>query len=78
MTVADTGNGIPDELIDRIFEPFFTTKEVGRGTGLGLSLARRIIEAHGGDLTVESIPGQGATFRARLPLDPPVAIHGGR
>jgi two-component system NtrC family sensor kinase len=68
LAVADTGPGIPPALQARIFEPFFTTKPPGLGTGLGLSLCREIVEAHGGTLEVTSAPGQGATFRITLPV----------
>jgi signal transduction histidine kinase len=66
ITVVDTGHGIPPHDLPLIFEPFFTRK--GAGTGLGLSITRQIIEEHGGSISVESEPGQGATFRIRLPL----------
>jgi PAS domain S-box-containing protein len=66
IVVADTGAGIPPEARRRIFEPFFTTK--ARGTGLGLAVARRVIEEHGGTIEVTSQPGQGTTFTIRLPL----------
>jgi two-component system NtrC family sensor kinase len=66
--IADDGVGISKDDLDRVFEPFFTTKDVGHGTGLGLSVARRIVEAHGGDITVESSVGKGATFRVRWPI----------
>jgi signal transduction histidine kinase len=59
----DTGCGISADPIDRIFEPFFTTKGPGVGTGLGLAISREIVADHGGELQVESKPGQGATFR---------------
>jgi signal transduction histidine kinase len=59
LTVADTGHGIPQEVLPKIFEPFFTTKD--RGTGLGLSIAYRIVEEHRGKITVRSIPGQETT-----------------
>jgi len=69
VDVADDGPGIPDEVRERIFDPFFTTKEVGKGTGLGLDTARRIVaDHHGGSLSVESGPG-GTVFRVRLPMD---------
>jgi CheY-like chemotaxis protein len=67
VEIADTGAGIAPELVDRIFEPFFTTKPVGVGTGLGLSICRGIVTALGGDITVESTPGAGTTFRVVLP-----------
>ncbi len=74
VTIQDTGQGIAPEHLDRIFEPYFTTKE--GGTGLGLALAQRIVEAHGGGITVDSRPGMGSTFRIRLPLaGPPEAPH---
>lgn len=69
IAVADTGGGIPEELLPRIFEPYFTTKE--GGLGLGLSIARRIAEAHGGTLAVESEPGRGSRFELSLPLKGP-------
>ncbi len=67
VTVRDVGPGIPPEAQARIFEPFFTTKPRGKGTGLGLSVSRSIIEAHRGELRVESEVGKGATFFIRLP-----------
>ncbi|MBF0528570.1 MAG: response regulator [Deltaproteobacteria bacterium] len=69
IEISDTGRGIPPENISRIFEPFFTTKPVGRGTGLGLSLAYGIIKKHHGTLTVDSKVGEGTTFRIILPID---------
>jgi two-component system NtrC family sensor kinase len=68
LEVADTGPGILPEVRPRLFEPFFTTKPLGQGTGLGLSLCRGIVEAHGGRITLESEPGHGATFRVELPV----------
>jgi len=77
VLVADSGPGIPAEIQKKIFEPFFTTKPPGQGTGLGLSLCRGIIAAHGGTLTVESEPGRGAAFRIDLPvLAQPVSTTG--
>ena len=66
-TIADTGSGIAAENLERIFEPFFTTKEPGKGTGLGMSIAREIIKKHGGTIQVASEPGQGATFTVEIP-----------
>ena len=68
LTISDDGPGIPAEVLPRIFDPFFTTKDVGEGSGLGLSIVHGIIERHGGRITVESPPGQGATFTIRLPM----------
>jgi signal transduction histidine kinase len=69
ITVADEGKGIPPEHLPNIFRPFFTTK--GHGTGLGLSLARRMVEAHGGHIDVTSVVGKGTQFRVRLPVKSP-------
>jgi signal transduction histidine kinase len=70
VAIADDGPGIPPELRDRVFEPFFTTKEVGRGTGLGLDTARRIVaDRHRGSLRLEPRDGGGTVARVRLPLD---------
>ncbi|MGD9287654.1 MAG: ATP-binding protein [Desulfobacterales bacterium] len=68
LVVKDNGHGMTQQVIERIFEPYFTTKEQGKGTGLGLSVTHGIIKSHGGDITVESQPGKGATFRVLLPV----------
>jgi len=68
IEVADNGHGIPKAQIERIFDPFFTTKPVGKGTGLGLSICYGLVNKHGGNITVESEPGVGSTFRVRLPI----------
>jgi signal transduction histidine kinase len=67
ITISDTGCGIPPENMDRIFDPFFTTKDVGRGTGLGLSVSYGIIQTHNGDISVSSTPGAGSRFTIALP-----------
>ena len=67
ISVSDNGKGIPKKIIDKIFQPFFTTKPTGQGTGLGLSLSYDIVKAHGGELLVESIEGEGTTFKINLP-----------
>ena len=67
LTVTDTGSGIPPDLLPRVFEPYVTSKT--RGLGLGLAIARRVVEAHGGRIEAESGAGQGARFRVTLPRD---------
>jgi two-component system NtrC family sensor kinase len=73
LEVVDTGSGIPKETLKRVFEPFFTTKPVGQGTGLGLSLSYGIVQKHNGRIDVDSVVGQGTTFRVTLPLRRPMA-----
>jgi two-component system, NtrC family, sensor histidine kinase HydH len=65
VRVTDTGAGIPPDLQGRVFEPYFSTKKAG--TGLGLPTVRRVVEEHGGSLTMESEPGKGTQFTVRLP-----------
>ncbi|HEX9687301.1 MAG TPA: ATP-binding protein [Burkholderiales bacterium] len=71
VEVADNGKGIPPEVLPKIFDPFFTTKEVGKGTGLGLSIVYKIVEQHGGRISVDSTVGVGTRFTVVLPLQPP-------
>jgi len=66
--INDDGPGIPDEVQPKIFDPFFTTKEVGKGTGLGLTVAYAIVQEHGGRIRIESRPGAGASFYVELPV----------
>ena len=68
ISVTDRGEGIAPEDLGKIFDPFFTTKGKGDGTGLGLSLTKKLIEANGGSVEVESEKGRGSTFRVLLPL----------
>jgi len=66
LTVSDSGTGVPAHLHDRLFRPFFTTKS--RGTGLGLPICKKIMEAHGGSIEIESDEGQGTQVILRFPL----------
>ncbi|HYG89310.1 MAG TPA: sensor histidine kinase [Azospirillum sp.] len=68
LTVTDGGEGIPPDTMERIFEPFFTTRT--KGTGLGLAIVKRIVRQHGGEVRVDSAPGQGTTVRVTLPVLP--------
>ena len=69
FSVTDTGAGIPREYLSRIFEPFVQVPNAPQGaSGLGLTIARRIVEAHGGRLTVQSEPGRGSTFTFTVPV----------
>jgi hypothetical protein len=67
LQIADTGAGIPTDILDKIFDPFFTTKEPGKGTGLGLSTALGIVKGHGGFIQVDSRAGDGTRFKVYLP-----------
>jgi PAS domain S-box-containing protein len=74
LQVADNGQGIPDEIRTKIFDPFFTTKPLGQGTGLGLSIVAGIVQAHGGEIKVDSVPGQGTTITLSFPEAGPIAV----
>ncbi len=71
IEVSDTGPGIPPEIMSKVFEPFFTTKAVGEGTGMGLATVYGIVDQAEGHITLESRPGEGATFRIFLPVHVP-------
>jgi len=75
IRVRDTGSGIQPEVLSQIFDPFFTTKEDQQRTGLGLAVARSIIEQHGGEIAVESTPGKGTEFVVTLPAPRPAAME---
>jgi len=68
IEVADTGHGIPADVLPKIFDPFFTTKDVGKGTGLGLAIVRKIIDQHGGTIDVRSEVGKGTCFTIVMPI----------
>ncbi len=76
LTVADTGSGMPPHIKARIFEPFFTTKPPGQGTGLGLSVVYGIILNHSGYLEVDSVEGQGTSFKIYLPIEASASLGG--
>ncbi|WP_303649847.1 ATP-binding protein [Desulfobotulus pelophilus] len=71
VAITDTGSGIPDHILPKIFDPFFTTKPVGKGTGLGLNISYNIMQQLGGDIDVDTTPGEGSTFRVHIPLREP-------
>ena len=76
LTVTDTGQGMPPEVLERVFEPFFTTKPVGEGTGLGLAIAWNVIQGHGGVITCRSTVGAGTVVDVRLPVVAPASRRG--
>jgi signal transduction histidine kinase len=68
VSVIDDGPGVPEEIQGKIFDPFFTTKGVGKGTGLGLDIVRRLLQQHEGEVALESVPGR-TEFQVRLPVE---------
>ena len=74
LGISDIGHGMPEEIRSKVFEPFFTTKDFGKGTGLGLTVVKGIVEEHGGTIAVESTVDKGTTFWIRLPLDTAQAV----
>jgi signal transduction histidine kinase len=78
LEIQDTGAGIPSELLGHVFDPWITTKPQGKGSGLGLSIARQVVTSHGGTIRAENRPGKGAAFTIDLPVasgtDPQVDI----
>lgn len=70
LEIGDTGRGIPPDVQSKVFDPFFTTKEFGKGTGLGLTVVKGIVEEHGGSISMDSRVGEGTTVTILLPLDP--------
>lgn len=70
LQVSDTGVGIQEDIQSKIFDPFFTTKQVGEGTGLGLSIVRSVVQAHGGEVELESKLGKGTTITLWFPEKP--------
>ena len=74
IAFADTGMGIPEEILPKIFSPLFTTK--AQGMGFGLAICKRIIESHGGTITVKTAVNKGTTFTITLPIKPKVEVGG--
>jgi signal transduction histidine kinase len=76
LRVRDNGPGMPPEVIKDIFTPFYTTKQLGRGTGMGLSIVYGVVQMHAGEISVESRPGRGTKFSVRLPLIESIPLAG--
>jgi len=78
LSITDTGVGMPPDVLARVFEPFFTTKEIGRGTGLGLSMIYGFVKQSGGHIEIDSVVGTGTTVRLILPRARNVAAEAAR
>ncbi len=78
ISISDTGPGVPPSALERIFDPFYTTRRASFGTGLGLSISRNLMRRMGGDLLVESVFGEGATFIVLVPRSSPEALRAAR
>ncbi|MBN2321725.1 MAG: ATP-binding protein [Acidobacteria bacterium] len=78
VSIQDNGSGMPPDVLEKLFVPFFTTKDVGKGTGLGLSVSYGIVRSLGGEIEVESIAGEGSTFRLVLPIKSKRSINRSR
>ena len=72
IRIRDNGTGMPPDVIEKIFNPFFTTKPTNQGTGLGLSISSDIVRRHGGNIAVESEPGEFTEMRITLPVEAPL------
>ena len=68
LTVSDTGDGIPPDILERVFDPYFTTKKPGEGTGLGLAVVQGIVKRYAGDIKIETTPGKGTSVMVKIPL----------
>jgi CheY-like chemotaxis protein len=68
LMISDNGSGMDKKILNRVFEPYYTTKDIGKGSGIGLSVVHGIVEEHGGAITVDSHPGEGTTFTLFLPI----------
>jgi signal transduction histidine kinase len=78
IEIIDTGQGIPEENVNKLFDPFFTTKDVGHGTGLGLAISYGIVKEHTGSISVESELGKGTSFLIKLPMNAVKEVADGR
>ena len=74
ISFTDTGPGISDEALPKLFQPLFTTK--AQGMGFGLAISKRLVEAHGGTITVKTVIGEGSTFKVTLPIEPEAEVGG--